>query len=117
MPRVVVSKKVGGLGACLVTLFRAWQFARRTGRVLVIDWRASLYLADPRVNAFDRFFANRERIGEVPIVSGDRVAAIEFAAPVYPPGWTVDRLHAFIERMQADAGVQAALRAEGLRPV
>ncbi|MFP5374375.1 MAG: glutathione S-transferase family protein, partial [Gammaproteobacteria bacterium] len=29
----------------------------------------------------------------------------------------LDRLQAFVERMQADAGVQAALRAEGLRPI
>lgn len=29
----------------------------------------------------------------------------------------LDRLHAFIERMQADAGVQAALQAEGLKPI
>jgi hypothetical protein len=103
--RVVVSKKIGGLGACLVTLFRAWQFARRTGRVLVIDWRASLYQVDPRVNAFDRFFANRERIGEVLIVTGERVAAADFAEPLYPPGWTVDRLHAFPDRYYSAAAL------------
>jgi glutathione S-transferase len=29
----------------------------------------------------------------------------------------LDRLHAFVERMQGEAGVQAALRAEGLKPI
>lgn len=105
MARVVVSKKVGGLGACLVTLFRAWQYARRTGRVLVVDWRASLYADDPRVNAFDRLFANRDEIAGVPIVTGERVAALAYAEPVFPPGWTAARLHGFPDRYYTAAAL------------
>ncbi|MCM2268840.1 MAG: nodulation protein NodZ [Thermoanaerobaculia bacterium] len=105
MARVVVSKKVGGLGACLVTLFRAWQFAQRTGRLLVVDWRASLYADDPRVNAFDRLFANRDEIAGVPIVTGERVAALAYAEPVFPPGWTAERLHGFPDRYYTAAAL------------
>lgn len=103
--RVVVSKKVGGLGSCLVTLFRAWQYALRTGRTLVIDWRASLYQDDPCVNAFDRFFANRSSIAGVPIVTGDGVAEIDYPEPIYPPGWTAERLHRFPDRYYSAAAL------------
>jgi hypothetical protein len=103
--RVVVSKKVGGLGACLVTLFRAWQFARRAGRTLVVDWRASLYERDPRVNAFGRLFANRGWIADVPIVTGDRVAGLDYPEPFFPPGWSADRLHRFPDRYYTAAAL------------
>jgi hypothetical protein len=93
--RAVVSKRVAGLGSCLVALFRAWDYARRTQRCLVVDWRHSLYSPDPAYNFFNHVFENRAAIADVPIVCGSAVAAFPFAEPFFPCGWTRDNIHEY----------------------
>ena len=83
--RVVVSKRVAGLGSCLVSLFRAWCYARRTNRCLIVDWRNSMYLQSPTVNLFDVLFENRANIADVPIVTGDAVSTAPYKGPFLLP--------------------------------
>lgn len=81
--RFVISTRPTGWGDCLVSAISAWQYARRTGRTLVIDWRHSLYLEDPQRNAFAACFEPVTRIGDVPVVSDDSVAERAYPSPIF----------------------------------
>jgi len=106
--RVVVSKRVAGLGSCLISLLRAWDFARRTGRSLVIDWRNSVYLPNPAENLFDALFQNRTEIAGVPIITGKALADFRFPEPFYPQGWNQEDIHGFPDRYIPSDALDAA---------
>lgn len=106
--RAVVSKRIAGLGACLISLFSAWYFARRTNRCLLIDWRNSMYLADASENLFDLLFENRSSIADVPIVTGHQVSTFPFEAPFYPAGWNQQNIHVIPERYMRNDILDAA---------
>jgi len=81
--RFVISKRTTGWGDCLVSAISAWQYARRTRRTLVIDWRRSLYLDDPQRNAFPAYFEPVTQIGDVPVSSDDTVGDRDYPSPIY----------------------------------
>lgn len=96
--RVVVSKRVAGLGSCLLCLLRTWDYARRTDRALVIDWRHSEYLPDAAMNLFDVLFENRAEIAGVPIITGSALASYRFPEPFHPSGWNQRSIHEIPDR-------------------
>jgi Nodulation protein Z (NodZ) len=106
--RVVVSKRVAGLGSCLVALFRAWYYARRTRRHLIVDWRHSLYSPDPACNLFSLLFENRSAIADVPIVCGSAVASFPFPEPFFPLGWNSENIHRYPAGYQPPDALDAA---------
>ncbi|PBB77746.1 nodulation protein NodZ [Mesorhizobium sp. WSM3879] len=87
MGRFVVSRRREGLGDCLWSLASAWDYARRTGRALGIDWRGSCYLDDPFANAFPVFFKPIEEIGGVPVICDDQINHVSFPGPFFPSWW------------------------------
>ena len=85
--RFVVSRRRTGLGDCLWSLAAAWQYAKRTGRTLVIDWRGSCYLGQPFTNAFRVFFEQIDEIAGVPVICDDQVNNLSLPGPFFPTWW------------------------------
>lgn len=81
--KFVISTRIAGFGDLLVSLCSAWQYAKRTNRTLVIDWRQSLYLKDKTQNAFSVFFEPIQEIDGVPVICDDTVSSSKFPAPTY----------------------------------
>jgi hypothetical protein len=91
---VVARYAYGGIGDHISCLVGAWYFARRTGRVLVVDWRGSRFSDDPALarNAFERWFAPLGTIEGVRSITDDSVASIDWEGPIWPPKWSIDDL-------------------------
>lgn len=70
----VMTRKSTGIGSDLISVVGAIQYAKKTGRDVIIDWRKSRYLKDPTQNLFPRVFEIPENIGGV----GVRVADDDF---------------------------------------
>lgn len=85
--RFVVSRRRTGFGDCLWSLAAAWQYAKRTGRTLVIDWRGSCYLDEPFTNAFGVFFEPIQDIAGVRVVCDDQINQLSFPRPFFPTWW------------------------------
>jgi hypothetical protein len=102
MPRYVISRRSTGLGDCMVSLIAAWRYARDTNRVLVADWRHSVYLHDGWENAFAKFFKPVEILAGVPFVCSGEVSRVRFPEPCYPPCWTSRRIHRRLFRSDSD---------------
>lgn len=81
--KFVVSRRSTGWGDCIVSLISAWHYARRTGRTLVIDWRRSCYLGNPRRNAFPAYFEPVTSIAGVPVIGDDTVGSLAYPKPVH----------------------------------
>jgi hypothetical protein len=81
--KFVISRRIAGFGDLLISLCSAWQYAKRTNRVLVIDWRQSHYLKDKTRNAFPAFFEPVSEIDGVPVISDDTVSSLKFPTPAY----------------------------------
>ncbi|MGV7218016.1 nodulation protein NodZ [Bradyrhizobium sp. UFLA05-112] len=85
--RFVVSRRRTGFGDCLWSLAAAWQYAKRTGRTLVIDWRGSCYLDEPFTNAFGVFFQPIQDIAGVRVICDDQVNQLSLPGPFFPTWW------------------------------
>ncbi|WP_439373334.1 nodulation protein NodZ [Bradyrhizobium sp. DASA03120] len=85
--RFVISRRRTGLGDCLWSLAAAWQYAKRTGRTLVIDWRGSCYLDQPFTNAFRVFFEQIHDIAGVRVICDDQVNSLSLPGPFFPTWW------------------------------
>ncbi|MCG2632936.1 MULTISPECIES: nodulation protein NodZ [Bradyrhizobium] len=85
--RFVISRRRTGFGDCLWSLASAWQYSKRTGRTLVIDWRGSCYLSDPFTNAFSVFFEPLDNISGVPVICDDKINQLCFPGPFFPHWW------------------------------
>ena len=81
--KFVVSRRISGLGDCIISMIGAWHYAKLTGRTLVVDWRSSLYLKDKKQNAFSVYFKPISEIGGVPIICDDAVKALKLPTSVY----------------------------------
>lgn len=84
MDRFLISRKNTGLGSDLATVVGAWDYARRTSRTLVIDWRNSLYLQDRSLNAFPRLFQKIDHIEGVRVICDDSITKQRFPTPTFP---------------------------------
>ena len=85
-PRVIISHRNRGLGDNLLAAAKAWHYAKKTNRTLVIVWTPSRYLADKHENAFSRFFKVPESIEGVPVIaepSIDRLSALLISHPYF----------------------------------
>jgi hypothetical protein len=90
-PNVVVARHCfGGIGDHLSCLIGAWWLARRTGRILVVDWRGSRFNADPTMssNCFFNYFEPRQILAGVPIIADDTVGSLQYLTPIWPTKWT-----------------------------
>ncbi|WP_305887429.1 nodulation protein NodZ [Bradyrhizobium sp. CCGB20] len=85
--RFVVSRRRTGFGDCLWSLAAAWQYAKRTGRTLVIDWRGSCYLDEPFTNAFGVFFEPIQSIAGVRVICDEQINQLSFPGPFFPAWW------------------------------
>ena len=83
--RYVISRRNTGLGDCLVSLFSAWLFARKTNRVLVIDWRFTPYSIEGEKPLFSHLFSPIEKIDGVQILELESVTDDLEKLSVYPP--------------------------------
>ncbi len=63
----ILSYRNSGLGDNLLAAANAWDYAKVTGRSLVICWSRSRYLRDGGVNAFFQFFELPAEIQGVPV--------------------------------------------------
>jgi len=69
-----------GLGSNLASLAGAWWLAKRLGRDLIVDWRGMVFLKDPSINYFTRYFQAVTHIEGVRVhyapstVAGDHLA-------------------------------------------
>ncbi|MGH7892952.1 MAG: nodulation protein NodZ, partial [Thermodesulfobacteriota bacterium] len=85
-PRVIISHRNSGFGDNLLAAAKAWHYAKKTNRTLVIVWAPSRYLADQHENAFSRFFKFPESIGGVPVIaepSIDRLSTLLILHPYF----------------------------------
>jgi hypothetical protein len=91
---VVARHCYGGIGDHLSCLVGAWWLAKRTRRVLVIDWRGSRFNPDPSMerNCFFSYFSTRRNIGGVEIIADDSVGALNYPMPFWPAKWTPSSL-------------------------
>lgn len=87
---VVARHCFGGIGDHLSCLIGAWWLARRTGRILVVDWRGSRFNADPTMNrnCFFHYFEPRRTLAGVPIIADDSVGNLQYRTPMWPAKWT-----------------------------
>jgi hypothetical protein len=65
---VVVTRKRTGIGSDLVSVVGAIAYAALTDRDLVIDWRDSRYVADPKINMFGELFIAPRAFDDVGVV-------------------------------------------------
>lgn len=79
----------GGIGDHLSCLIGAWWLAKRTRRVLVVDWRGSRFNPDRtmRQNCFFNFFAATPTFAGVTVIGDDRVSGIKYPTPILPGKW------------------------------
>lgn len=84
--RFVVSLRPTGLGDRLICLAAAWKYARDTGRVLIADWRHSIYNRSPE-NLFASCFEEQDDIGGVPFVGSSSIDTASLPRPVFPKIW------------------------------
>jgi hypothetical protein len=79
----------GGIGDHLSCLIGAWWLAKRTNRILVIDWRGSRFNPDSTMNrnCFLDFFAVPKTLAGVMIIADDRVSEIKYPTPMWPEKW------------------------------
>jgi hypothetical protein len=90
---VVARHCFGGIGDHLLCLIGAWWVARRTGRILVVDWRGSRFNPNPPGgNCFYSYFERVTTLGGVEIIADDTVAEIDFPLPMWPNKWTTATL-------------------------
>lgn len=80
--KYLIVKGVAGLGNRLISLCDAIHYARRTGRILLVDWCDGLFAPRGR-NAFPLFF---ELKGVDSISSFDDIRNLEYKS-AYPPLW------------------------------
>ena len=106
--RYVISVRTAGVGDCIICLGAAWRFARAAKRILVADWRRSLYTAR-KDNLFPLCFENTEDIAGIPFISDDRIhhlmprrRTLKIARWI-PFGWR----HAMIDRDRAVALIRS----------
>ena len=87
---VVARHCFAGIGDHLSCLAGAWWFAKRTDRVLVVDWRGSRFNSDPnmRRNCFHQYFEPRRSLGGVSVIADDAVRDLDYPAPIWPEKWT-----------------------------
>ena len=69
----ILSYRNSGLGDNLLAAANAWDYAKVTGRSLVICWSHSRYLQDGEVNAFFQFFELPAEIEGVPVEVESRI--------------------------------------------
>jgi Nodulation protein Z (NodZ) len=111
--RYVVAKHCfAGIGDHLLCVIGAWLLAKRTGRVLVIDWRGSRFNHDPAGgrNCFQDYFAPVESLGGVKVIADDSVGQIDFPLPIWPDKWSRTTL-AGVEHLKHTAPEIAELHA------
>lgn len=68
---VVVTRKNTGLGSDLISIVGAIEYAKKTDREVVIDWRSSQYLKKRNVNLFPLLFQIPQEIDGVRVHSWD----------------------------------------------
>jgi len=86
---VVARYCFGGIGDHLLCLVGAWWVARRTGRILVVDWRGSRFNPNPSGgNCFYTYFERVSRLAGVEVIADDSVGEIAFPSPMWPDKWT-----------------------------
>lgn len=83
----IISARNTGWGDCLLSLVSAWYHAKVSAKTLIIDWRSSLYLSDPTLNAFVHYFQSCGELAGVPVVCQDPLNAVKLSGPVYSPIW------------------------------
>lgn len=94
LERIVIGKRFTGLGDCLSSLLGAWRFARRTGRLLVADWRFSCYSPEPTCNLFGTIFVSPLQLAGVRFIGDDRVNDLQPAGSYYMPQiWNSTSIH------------------------
>lgn len=86
---VVARQPNAGIGDHLSCAIGAWWYAKRTGRVLVVDWRGSRLCANgsSEHNCFTDFFGHHDRIGGVSVVCDQTVSRIDYQGPFFPVKW------------------------------
>ncbi|WP_156922439.1 nodulation protein NodZ [Azorhizobium doebereinerae] len=85
--RYVVARRRTGFGDCIWSLAAAWQYAKRTGRILVIDWTGSCYTRDSETNAFTQFFNPIDEIAGVPVILAGGGENLRLPGPFFPEWW------------------------------
>lgn len=83
-PRFIVSHRNSGFGDNLLAAAKAWLYAKKTNRTLVIVWAPSRYLADQHENAFSRFFKVPESIGGVPVIAAPSIDVLSTLLILHP---------------------------------
>jgi hypothetical protein len=95
MERFVIARHCnGGIGDHLACLLGAWWIAKRTKRVLVVDWRGSRFNPDKTFdrNCFLNFFQPRSKLAGVDLLADDAVPLIEYPRPIWPNKWSAEAL-------------------------
>jgi hypothetical protein len=87
--RYVLSIRMTGLGDRLICLATAWQYARDTGRSLVVDWRFG-GMTENSVNAFPLCFSPASKLSGVPFDAN--IATTSLPKPRFPEPWNRDVL-------------------------
>ncbi len=80
-----------GLGCCLSVLAPCWNYARQTGRTLVIDWRDNPFTREtPETNLFPLLFETSSgHLAGVPCIADETVTGFPFPQPVLGPAETI----------------------------
>ena len=88
---IVARHPNAGIGDHLSCLVGAWWFAKRTGRVLIIDWRGSRFCSDPSTehNCFTDFFGQYDSIDGVKVICDHTVSNISYSGPFFPAKWNL----------------------------
>ena len=86
---VVARHPNAGIGDHLSCVIGAWWFAKRTGRVLVIDWRGSRFCSSPSSehNCFTDFFGQYDTIDGVSVICDQTVSRVNYRGPFFPLKW------------------------------
>lgn len=84
--RFVLSLRITGLGDRLICLAAAWKYARDTGRVLVADWRNSIYNRSSQ-NLFPTCFEVDNELAGVPFVGTLDLDTAGLPRPIFPKIW------------------------------
>lgn len=84
--RFVLSLRITGLGDRLICLAAAWTYARDTGRILVADWRHSIYNRSPQ-NLFPSCFEVDEELAGVPFIGSLSLDTASLPRPIFPKIW------------------------------
>ena len=84
--RFVLSLRITGLGDKLICLAAAWKYARDTGRVLIVDWRHSIYDRSQR-NLFASCFEVDSVLAGVPFIGSSTLDTEDLPRPIFPKLW------------------------------